>query len=460
MMRQLLPVVLDAQVLTDFVCMIRALLDLSYLAHSAQLTDEELTEMGNALAAFHKAKHVLLDLGIYRGRGAFDHIAKLHMVSHYLHDIRKLGVPDGFSTETPEHLHIIYVKIPWRMSNRWEPLPQMVGYVKRTEGMEIQWTIIKEFYSERSEVEVDKTDIYANDEEEFEGEAGRGDIDRRKSGKEEEVDDDNEGDSDDDSDSDDSEVVQVESDETVDDRSEMYYPRPLRFIAKQLTVPQVRGHVLIASYHVSDLIQALRQFLLPMAQRRGEDLIILPPDHFPVWHKVTLCHPVLPFSPTQPCHRDVIRAHPVVQDAAGRVKAGSVFDTALFAVDHDAIGLTRYRAGRIHTMFTLPPHLQHLYPHPLAYLELFTPFILDPASRCLYQTAHAYFNGCRTSMIIPVACLAMACYLAPDFSSPSTPAGRFDVSSPAYTSRNFIFNDFYNYHTYLLMAYWQRSATI
>ncbi|KAG9100406.1 hypothetical protein FS749_015427 [Ceratobasidium sp. UAMH 11750] len=146
-------------------------------------------------------------------------------------------------------------------------------------------------------------------------------------------------------------------------------------------------------------------------------------------------------------------------DAAGRIKPPGVFDTALFTVDPNAIGLTRYRAGRVRAMFTLPPDLQHLYPRPLAYVELFTSFVPDPTTRCLYQTSHAYYDGCRASMIVPVACLAMACYLAPDLSSLSTPAGRFDVSSPAYTGRNFVFNDFYNYYTHLLMAYWQRSAT-
>ncbi|KAG8702667.1 hypothetical protein FRC08_003339 [Ceratobasidium sp. 394] len=434
MMRQFLPVVLDAQVPRDFVRMMRALLDFSYLAHGAQLTDVELTEMDSALAAFHKAKHALVDMNIYQEHSAFDRIAKLHMLGHYPGDIRELGVPDGFSTETPEHLHIVYVKIPWRMSNRREPLPQMVGYVRRIKAMEIQRTIIEEVYGERKEVEVDKTDIYADEDDEAEGGAGEGNVGGSKSGEVKKVDEDDEDGEDGEDDEDEGELKEVQSDERGEpDRSEIYYPRPLRFLAKQPTVPRVPGHVLITSYHAADLIRALQRFLLPKVESRGEDLIILPSDRFHVWHKVTLRHPLLPFSPTQSCHRDVIRAHPVLRDAAGRVKTPGVFDTALFAVDRDAIGLPRYRAGRVRAMFSLPPHLQHLYPRPLAYLELFTSFVPDPTTRCLYRTAHAYHDGCRASMIVPVACLAMACYLAPDFTSPSTPGGRFDVSSPTYT---------------------------
>ncbi|KAG8736002.1 hypothetical protein FRC10_009892 [Ceratobasidium sp. 414] len=234
---------LNAQAPRDFVRMMRALLDFS-----AQLTDEELTKMDNALAAFHEAKHVLVNLDIYQTCGTFDHIAKLHMLGHYPCNICELGVPDGFSSKTPEHLHIVYVKVPWCMSNRREPLLQMVGYARQIEAMEIQGTIIKELYGECAEVEDDKTDIYA-DKEECEGEAGKGNVDGHESSEEDEED------KADEDDEDEGEVVQVQSDETVEsEQSEIYYPRPVRFIAKQPTVPSVPGHMLITSYHVSDLI--------------------------------------------------------------------------------------------------------------------------------------------------------------------------------------------------------------
>ncbi|KAG9091200.1 hypothetical protein FRC06_000674 [Ceratobasidium sp. 370] len=69
--------------------------------------------MDNMLAAFHNTKHALIDLGIYQGCDVFNHIAKLHMVGHYQHDIHELGTPDRYSTKMPEYLHIIYIKIPW-----------------------------------------------------------------------------------------------------------------------------------------------------------------------------------------------------------------------------------------------------------------------------------------------------------------------------------------------------------
>ncbi|KAG9123430.1 hypothetical protein FRC07_014952, partial [Ceratobasidium sp. 392] len=148
MAQQLLAVVIDAQVPINFVRMIRALLDFSYIAHGTQLTETDLTKMDEALAMFHRTKHVLIDEEMVLGPGSFNRIAKLHMLSHYTNDIRELGTPDGYSTETPEHLHIVYVKIPWRASNRRDPLPQMVKYVQRLEAIHVQRAYIEEFYGE------------------------------------------------------------------------------------------------------------------------------------------------------------------------------------------------------------------------------------------------------------------------------------------------------------------------
>ncbi|KAG9083715.1 hypothetical protein FRC06_004404 [Ceratobasidium sp. 370] len=166
MMCQFLPAVIDAQAPLEFIEFIRALLDFSYIAHGMQLTDDDLDMMDRALVAFHKAKYVLLKLEMIPWRKSFDRIAKLHMLGHYTHDIRELGTPDGYSTETPEHLHIVYVKMPWHASNRRNPLPQMVGHVTRLEVIRTQRTYIDEFYGERPEADNEETDLYSEDEDE------------------------------------------------------------------------------------------------------------------------------------------------------------------------------------------------------------------------------------------------------------------------------------------------------
>ncbi|KAG8708547.1 hypothetical protein FRC09_001198 [Ceratobasidium sp. 395] len=370
MMRQLLPIVVDAKAPPKFVRLVRTLLDFSYLAHSPQLTELELAELDKALEAFHEAKGVLVnkenpDMSILKGEGAFDRLAKLHMLGHYTQDIRQLGTPDGYSTETPEHLHIMYVKIPWRMSNRRNPVPQMVKYVRRLEALEIQRVHIEEAYGEVLTFDVRDVDF---DEDEGEEESA---VEVEVEGDDEGDDEGGEGGEGDESEDEDSELedgVEVEPAEQAGSEI-VFYPRPVTSIARQPTVPRVSARVIASSYGATDFLRALRSFLTNINPHPSEHLILLPSDEFPLWHKAVLNHTTLPFAPQQPCHRDVLRVRPPARDAAGHVSRAGVFDTALFTADQSAPGLQRFRAGRVRAIFALPPDLEHLYSGPLVYTD-------------------------------------------------------------------------------------------
>ncbi|KAG8712843.1 hypothetical protein FRC09_019399 [Ceratobasidium sp. 395] len=449
MMRQFLPVVIDAQAPADFVRMIRALLDFSYLAHCARLSDVDLAELEAALAAFHDAKDVLVKIGIVKKQDSFDRIAKLHMLSHYADDIRDFGAPDGYSTETPEYLHIVYVKVPWRMSNRRNPFPQVVKYVRRLEAIHIQRTAIDEFYGEREGADEEEIEL-AQKLIEDEGEAsGNGD---GQEGGEYKVDDGsdgcskNKGDADGDEDGEQA-AIEPESEVSALPRNPAYYPRPSLNIARLPTTRHVPGHVLASSYGATDCIRAVSSFI---RLKTGEEPpLLLPTDRFDVWHKATLYHSLLPFAPSESPHRDVVRVHPILHDKAGRVIDSGVFDTALFATDRDAFGIDRFRAGRVRAIFTLPPRLYHLYSKPLVYLELYSRFVPDAThTHELHRLtpAHSSVGDTVASLVIPLACVTMACHLAPDFSSHRT-------------LNRYFFNNFYNHFTFLLLAHWRRLKT-
>ncbi|QRW11994.1 Zn-finger protein [Ceratobasidium sp. AG-Ba] len=332
MMRQFLPVAIDAQAPPEFAEMIRSLLDFSYLAHGAQLSDTDLTEMERLLARFHKTKQALVDARIVRRIGAFDRLAKLHMLSHYTHDIRELGVPDGYSTEMPEHLHIVYVKIPWRMSSRRDPLPQMEKFVERTEAIRMQRTVIDEFYGEKAgadEVEIRR--FAAIDRAAMHGDDGPNVIeedDMQREDVEDDVD-----------------PTEVEGDEALSaETDKVHYPRLVISVAHQPTARRVSAHVLMKQYGASDLTRAISLFISIKSAsdpRLRELSPLLPADRFNVWHKAVLKHGPLPFAPAQPPHRDVIRAKPPVRDSAGCITKPGVCDTALFACDPLAFGLNR-----------------------------------------------------------------------------------------------------------------------
>ena len=70
---------------------------------------------------------------------SFDGIPKLHSLLHYSRAIRLLGTLDGYSTETPERLHIDCAKVAYRASNRVNYVPQMATYLSRQEAMH-SWT--------------------------------------------------------------------------------------------------------------------------------------------------------------------------------------------------------------------------------------------------------------------------------------------------------------------------------
>ena len=80
MLRQMLPAVLSdlhpkkAQSLIDFI----------FQAHAASMTKAELGHLEHNLDMFHKSKEVLLAKGYYKSSKCFDHIAKIHALSHYV----------------------------------------------------------------------------------------------------------------------------------------------------------------------------------------------------------------------------------------------------------------------------------------------------------------------------------------------------------------------------------------
>ncbi|QRV93500.1 Zn-finger protein [Ceratobasidium sp. AG-Ba] len=412
MMRQFLPVALDAQAPPDFTRMLRSLLDFSYLAHSMQLSDTELTEMETLLAKFHETKHALVDAKVVGKIGAFDRLAKLHMLSHYTHDIRELGVPDGYSTETPEHLHIVYVKTPW---------------------------LIDEYYGEREGADEDEIKRFARADRAAEQEGGESIMEDEEDTDEADVRD-SVGD------------VEVEGDRELPKPESLYYPRPAVSVACEPTVRHVRAHVLTTEYGASDFTRALSFFISSKADTGSPSKStspLHPSDCFDVWHKATIKHARLPFAPTQPCHRDVVRAQPPVRDSANRVTKPGVFDAALFPCDPDAQGLKRYRAGRVRAIFSLPRRLRHIHSGPLAYLDYFQAFEFDPTNtHALFRTTPV--PGPRASVVVPLHRLVLACHLAPDFSSPP---------SPVTVRKRFLFNEHYNHFTYLLMAYWRHNAS-
>ncbi|KAF8598797.1 hypothetical protein BDV93DRAFT_478147, partial [Ceratobasidium sp. AG-I] len=145
MLKQIVPISVG-KVPLKMTQLVRSLVDFAFLAHASSLTEDDIDEMERSLETFHELKPMMIKNGYYKSSARFDGIPKIHMLSHYAMSIRQLGMPDGYNTEAPEHLHIHYAKVPWRASNKVRPLPQMVKYVQRMEAIRIHRAYINAYY--------------------------------------------------------------------------------------------------------------------------------------------------------------------------------------------------------------------------------------------------------------------------------------------------------------------------
>ena len=328
MAKQYLPIVADdPAVPNDFVKMVRPLFDFLYLAERAQLAEGELEEMDKALRTFHSLKKVLVELGLMDELGKFDYIPKFHMLGHYTHSIRELGTPDGYNTESPKHLHIVYAKQPWRASNRRKANKQIIKYVQRLEAIRIHRAYIDEYFGEFPRLQLEGDGEFYDDD----GDGGGG-----GDGGE----DDNDDDGAEDGEDGDPGEERMEIGAAEEEHGFGAYPSPTLRMAVQPTRRRLTGQHLIDTYGATDLIRSLTQFLKPFPRENSFKPVIFPSDSFDVWHKLTLDHQLVPFAPNEPPHQDVIRIRLSDTKQYGRQVPG-LFDTAMFLYRPQATGLSR-----------------------------------------------------------------------------------------------------------------------
>lgn len=374
MMKQIVPISVG-NVPLKMSQLVRSLVDFTYLAHASSLTDDDIGEMKRSLAKFHELKPMMISNGYYKTTARFDGIPKIHMLSHYPASIRELGTPDGYSTEAPEHLHIHYAKVPWRASNKVRPLPQMMKYVQRLDAIRIQRAYINAYYG---------LDGVVSDEDDWEDEGDRedeGDWEDEDDWGDEDGDDMSEcgsedmgapednktceqdgspdgvgldmgagggggdagGDGMEDADGGGGNVYTsvgsgsgndtIEADDVAAPESfsdHVFYPEPRVRTAIRPTKPALSGAFLIGAYGATELLSAVKSFLVTRLNVPDHDVLLSRHHQFDVWHRLYIDHSRLPFAPSEPLRRDVVRAAPATYDASGQTLRAARFDTALY----------------------------------------------------------------------------------------------------------------------------------
>lgn len=102
---------------------LRAFLDFCYIARRDVHDTNTLKELDNALERFHKYREIFQTSGV---RPTGFNLPRQHSVMHYAKLIRAFGAPNGLCSSITESKHIKAVKEPWRRSNRFDALSQML----------------------------------------------------------------------------------------------------------------------------------------------------------------------------------------------------------------------------------------------------------------------------------------------------------------------------------------------
>ena len=80
-------------------------------------------ELQDVMERFHRYQNIFEVVGI-RPEGFA--LPRQHSMAHYLWLIRAFGAPNGLCSSITESMHIRAIKKPWRRSNRYKALGQML----------------------------------------------------------------------------------------------------------------------------------------------------------------------------------------------------------------------------------------------------------------------------------------------------------------------------------------------
>lgn len=145
---------IEGHVQQDMVRALRAFLDFCYIARRNIHDTNTLQELQDALERFHTYREIFQECGV---RPDGFNLPRQHSLIHYFHLIKAFGAPNGLCSSITESKHIKAIKEPWRRSNRFDALSQMLLTNQRLdklaaahvdfshrgmlEGISLNWTL-------------------------------------------------------------------------------------------------------------------------------------------------------------------------------------------------------------------------------------------------------------------------------------------------------------------------------
>lgn len=102
---------------------LRAFLEFCYIVRCDVVDTKSLEALDDALERFHRYRTIFETTGVRLEGFA---LPRQHSLIHYHALIRAFGAPNGLCSSITESKHIKAVKEPYRRSNRWKALGQML----------------------------------------------------------------------------------------------------------------------------------------------------------------------------------------------------------------------------------------------------------------------------------------------------------------------------------------------
>ncbi|KAJ7075272.1 hypothetical protein B0H15DRAFT_925484 [Mycena belliarum] len=273
--------------------------------------------------------------------GIRDHfnIPKFHAMQHYVDAIRRLGSADGYNTESPERLHIDFAKKAYRASNHRDYTEQMALWLQRQEAVALRTSYLD--WCDAQSLRAAHSDTLT----------------------------------------------------TV-----VTYTIAKRPASLNRTVAQ-----LDTDYGAPEIIPALTAFL----KLHFTSCPVLPGryDRFDLYNQVSLLLPANRYLADKP-RASRIRALPAVPAKNRSRGSPAIFDTALVIEDPSqyvpSSGISGLRPAQIRAIFRLPPQFGS-FPHPLAYVEWFTPLNRPDPSTGMYTTHRSTASHRRQTDLLNTA---------------------------------------------------------
>ncbi|TFK23429.1 hypothetical protein FA15DRAFT_656761 [Coprinopsis marcescibilis] len=138
LMKVYLPAIRDLLPAKAVECL-SAFLDFCYLVRRNDFNCDTLLSINQALQRFH------LQHEVFRTPGVWDEgfsLPRQHSLVHYLQNIRNFGAPNGLCSSITESCHITAVKQPWRRSNHYKALGQMLLINQRLDKLHAAQSVV------------------------------------------------------------------------------------------------------------------------------------------------------------------------------------------------------------------------------------------------------------------------------------------------------------------------------